>query len=369
MKKASLSKLSKKVLIQESVIFGIIAVFVVQTYFLMQINPNNKTGWFHDYYWIIFGALLVVLLGYFIYGFIRSLKEKRCLPVKFADESIKYGFLLKQLVVRDFKRKYKRSLLGVLWSFLNPLLMMGVQYVVFSTIFGNENIKCYPVYLLIGVVMFAVVNESCGCGLSAITDNASLIKKVSVPSYIFTLSRVIMAFINFALSLIPLIIVMAACKIIPAASMLFFFPVVVLLFFFVFGIALFLSATMVLLKSLLIFFFLGCLVLFSLGVGMFLSALMVFFRDIQFLWGVFNMLWMYGTPIFYDINSIGNPTFQTVIKCNPLYHYLTFIRTAFIDGTCPDIKSLGFCLLFSVIAFALGALVFGKTKKRFSFYV
>lgn len=338
-KDSKLSQVSKKVLLQAGIIFGLVAIFVVQTYFLMQFNENNKTGWFFDFYWVIFGSLLLALFIYLLIGFIRSLKGKNCLAVRLANQSIKYKFLLKQLVIRDFKRKYKRSVLGILWSFLNPLLMMGVQYIVFSTIFGNQEIPFYPVYLLIGVVFFGVVNEACSSGLTGITDNGPLIKKVSVPPHIFTLSRVLMSYINFALSLIPLVIIMIICKVTPTFSLLWFFPITILLFFFVYGIALF------------------------------LSAVMVFFRDIQFIWGVFNMLWMYGTPIFYDVKNIGNATFQTIIKCNPLYHYLTFVRTAFIDGTCPDIKSLGFCVLFALAAFVIGSVVFTTTKKRFSFYV
>lgn len=335
-----MTALTKKVLKQEIISYVLLAAFIVGVYFIMPIgNEHNANSWFHQYYWVFGGSILVLFLIYFVYGIICAIKNRSCIPVKIADKSIKYGFLLKQLVARDFKRKYKRSVLGVLWSLLNPLLMMGVQYLIFSTLFGNDSIKCYPVYLLIGVVVFSFASESCMLGLTAITDNSMLVKKVYVPKYIYPLSRVISSFINFSLSLIPLLIIMACCRIIPAWTMLLFFPVTFLLFVFLYGMALLLSTTM------------------------------VFFRDIQFLWSVFNMVWMYGTPIFYEVNQIGSPAVQTLIKCNPLYHYMAIIRTAFIDGACLDIKSLGFCLLFSFVAFGLGFVFFKKNQDKFAFHV
>lgn len=339
-KRMTLTKLSKKVLKQESIVFVGLVAFALMVYFIMPLgNEHNANSWFFKWFWLIAGVILLATAVYFIICFIFSVKNRSCIPVKVADKTIKYGFLLKQLVARDFKRKYKRSVLGICWSFLNPLLMMGVQYVIFSTLFGNDSIKCYPVYLLIGVIFFSAATESCSTGLSSITDNGMLVKKVYVPKYIYPLSRVISAYINFALSLIPLLIIMACMRIVPNWAMLMFFPVTILLFIFCYGMALILGATM------------------------------VFFRDIQFLWGIFTMLWMYGTPIFYSVDQIRSSAVQTLIKCNPLYHYITIIRATFIDGVCPDIKSLGFCVLFSVVVFVLGYAIFKKSQERFAFHV
>lgn len=119
----------------------------------------------------------------------------------------KYGFLTRQLVSRDFKTKYKRSVLGVGWSILNPLLTMLVHYVVFSTLFSNGT-KNYPVYLLTGIVFFSFFSEAINMGMSSITSNAALIKKVYVPKYIFPVSRVLSSLINLGTSMIPLLAVM-----------------------------------------------------------------------------------------------------------------------------------------------------------------
>ena len=118
----------------------------------------------------------------------------------------KYGFLIRQLVNRDFKTKYKRSVLGAFWSFLNPLLTMLVQYVVFSTIFKSD-IPHYPAYLLIGIVMFNFFNEACAMSLTSIVGNTTLITKVYMPKYIYPLTRVMSSVINLAISLIPMLLV------------------------------------------------------------------------------------------------------------------------------------------------------------------
>lgn len=117
----------------------------------------------------------------------------------------KYKFLIKQLVKRDFKVRYKRSVLGVFWSFLNPLLMMIVQYVVFSQLFKSD-IENYPVYLLSGTVIFNFFNEGVGQSLTSIVGNAPLITKVYLPKYIYPVTRVFSSGINLLMSLIPLII-------------------------------------------------------------------------------------------------------------------------------------------------------------------
>ena len=177
----------------------------------------------------------------------------------------KYRFLIKQLVDRDFKAKYKRSVLGVFWSFLNPLLNMLVQYVVFSNMFKFD-IPNFPVYLLCGNVVFSYFSESCGMALTSIVGNAGLITKVYVPKYIYPLTRIMSSMVNLLISLIPLFAVALISGLVPTKAYLLL-PIPLLL-----------------------------LALFCLGLGMLLAAAMVFFRDIQFLWGVLTTIWMYLTP-------------------------------------------------------------------------
>ena len=244
-----------------------------------------------------------------------------------------FAVALKQLVSRDFKTKYKRSVLGVLWSFLNPLLTMMVQYIVFSTLFKSD-IPNFSVYLLTGIVCFSFFSEATTMSLTSIVGNASLITKVYVPKYIYPLTRVMSSTINFGLSLIPLLFVLIITRT-PIRSAILLLP---------FGV--------------------GCLFALALGVGMLLAAAMVFFRDTQFLWGVVSMLWMYATPIFYP-ESIIPSNFMVIYKMNPLYHIIRFIRIILIDGISPEPKAYALALLVSFVPLLIGATVFKKTQDRF----
>ena len=114
----------------------------------------------------------------------------------FISELLQYRFLIHELVIRDIKKKYRRSVLGVVWSILNPLLMMTVTAMVFSTIF-RFSVENYPLYLLIGQIMFTLYAESTNFAMSSIIENGSLIKKVYIPKYLFPLSRVISSCVNF----------------------------------------------------------------------------------------------------------------------------------------------------------------------------
>ena len=249
----------------------------------------------------------------------------------------KYRFLIRQLVGRDFKTKYKRSVLGVFWSFLNPLLTMAVQYVVFSNLFRFD-VPHYQAYLIIGIVFFNFFSESTNMALSSIIGNAGLITKVYVPKYIYPLTRVLSSLVNLVISLIPLLLVTLISGIVPTKAYL------------------------------LVPFVLVCLAVFSLGIGLLLAALMVFFRDVQFLWGVLTMIWMYATPIFYPA-SILPAKIAWVLDVNPLYYFITFARTCFMDGISPEPIVYVKCFLMAFITLLAGALVFGKSQDRFVLYL
>ena len=325
-----------KLLKIEATILGIIAVFIISFYFILPINnPLNKDTILYKWYWLIFGLSFLVVSLYFAFCYIMAKKDKKTIMYHFANNSLNYDFLLRQLISRDFKTKYKRSVLGVLWSFLNPLLMMAVQYLIFSTIFGNEGIPNYPVYLLIGVVMFQFFNETVAPGLTAITGNASLLNKVPIPKRLFPLSKVFSSSINFAFSLIPLFVVMLICGVRPSFANLLLILDYIFLFVFVYGLTLLLSAAM------------------------------VYFRDVQFLWGVISMLWMYATPIFYDLDAIKIEWVRTAMKFNPMYHYITFARICLRDGACPDLMCFLYCIICSVAMFAIGMFVFKRKEKDF----
>ena len=293
--------------------------------------------WTGLHYWEFAAAFGLLLAAYLFWSYKRWQKGKPSALVKAVVAVQKYRFLIKQLVDRDFKAKYKRSVLGVFWSFLNPLLNMAVQYVVFSNLFRFA-IRYFPVYLLCGNVIFTYFSESCGMALTSIVGNASLITKVYVPKYIYPLTRILSSLINLLISMIPLIVVALISGLLPAPAY------ALSLYAFV------------------------CLTLFCLGLGMLLSAAMVFFRDIQFLWGVLTTIWMYLTPIFYPVSALPEAA-QRIVMMNPLYYYVTFVRTCIIDGVSPEPTMYAQCLLYAIAALVVGAWVFKRNQDKFVLYL
>lgn len=289
--------------------------------------------WFGTFYWYFALGIGLLLAGYCVYLCRMTQQGRSSLGLRVISAFQRYGYLMRQLVARDFKTKYKRSMLGVLWSFLNPLLTMMVQYIVFSTLFKSD-IPNFPLYLLSGIVCFNFFSEATTMGLQSIVGNAALITKVYVPKYIYPVSRVFSSTINLLLSLIPLLAVML------------------------------LTGTSVRPAILLLPFGLICLMAFCIGMAFILSTLMVFFRDTQFLWGVLSMLWMYMTPIFYP-ESIIPDRYMMLYKCNPLYHIIRFIRIVLIDGISPEPKGYALCLIVSFVPLVLGAIIFKKNQDKF----
>lgn len=285
---------------------------------------------------LIFIGLLIIC---FVLGFeLYNIKYKNKSYIFCYVEAIKkYNFLIKQLVTRDFKTRYKRSVLGVLWSLLNPLLTMLVQYIVFSTMF-KSSIQYYHIYLLIGVVTFNFFSEACNMCLMSIIGNTNLITKVYLPKYVYPLSKVLSSSVNFLISLIPL-----------------------LLFVLITGLPIKRSFLLIIIPLLF-------LLVFSYGIGMLLASSMVFFRDTQFLWGVFSMLWMYATPLFYPV-SILSEFMQKLIEFNPLYHFILCIRTCIINGVSPDPREYYICAFSALIAILIGGYVFKKSQDKFIYYL
>ena len=289
--------------------------------------------WTGLHYWQFVSVFGLFLLMATIVVWRRYQNGRHSYVINAITAVTKYRFLIRQLVLRDFKAKYKRSVLGIFWSFLNPLFTMVVQYAVFSNLFRFD-IPYYPVYLIAGIVLFNFFSESTNMALGSIVGNAGLITKVYMPKYIYPLTRVLSSMVNLLISLIPLLIVTLVSGI-PFTKAYLLIP-----------------------------FVLVCLMLFSLGIGLLLAAAMVFFRDIQFLWGVFSMIWMYLTPIFYPASIL--PDHMTwVLKANPLYHFIAFIRTCVITGISPEPIVYVQCLLMSLGTLAAGALIFYKTQDRF----
>lgn len=292
--------------------------------------------WTGIHYWsFVFVGLLLLLI--FLAQVRRREKRGHSYVVNALIAVQKYRFLIRQLVSRDFKAKYKRSVLGMFWSFLNPLLTMLVQYMVFSTIFKSD-ISNYPAYLLIGLVSFNFFSEASGMALNSILGNAGLITKVYMPKYIYPLTRVMSSGVNLVISLIPMVLV---CII---------------------------TGVQFKRAAVLSFYFLVCIIIFSLGIGLLLASAMVFFRDTQFLWGVLSMIWMYMTPIFYP-ETILPENFRFILQINPLYHFIKYERMCILDGISPEPVVYVQCLVMALAILLAGAMVFRRSQDKFVLYL
>ncbi len=304
---------------------------------------------------LVFYLPFVALAGGLLFFYTRLLqkngeKGRRVIGAGFFETIHKYRFLIEQLVTRDFKIKYKRSVLGVFWSFLNPLLMMIVQYIVFSHLLNiRGGVAHYAIYLLCGIVMWNGFNDCSMQSMRSITGNSALITKVYVPKYIYPVTKVFSASVNVLLSMIPLLLVTLVYG-------LFSTP------------RLFLKPSVFLLPFGLLF-----LLVFCIGMGFLLSSLMVFFHDIEFLWTVLSTAWMYATPIIYSLSMFegkeGVQWIVTLMKFNPLYHYISFVRTIILEGTSPAFSEYLICAAFSAAMFAIGITVFKKCQDKFILYL
>lgn len=249
----------------------------------------------------------------------------------------KYKPLIRELVSRDLKVKYRRSFLGYIWSILNPLLMMLLQSLIFSYMF-RSNIQNFPLYLICGNTLFTFFNESCNMGLTSIIYNGSLIKKVYIPKFIFPLSRVVSSFVTMSFSLAAVLLVMVITR-----SPFYW--------------------TILLCWVPLVFLF-----MFSCGMAMLLSSLTVYFRDMQHLFSILLMGWMYATPLFYPLEQL--PLYmQSLLKLNPLYHYINMFRNLVMYGNIPGPNTWFACIFSAVVAMVLGLAVFRKLQRNFILYI
>lgn len=265
-----------------------------------------------------------------------------------------YWDLLVLLVQRDLKLKYRRSFLGYLWSVLNPLLSMLVMWYVFSEIFDRRSIANFPVYLICGNILFSFMREATTQAMGSVIGNASLLKKAYVPKYIFTLSKVTSSMVNFVLSLGALLIVMIFTKVqFRWENLMIVVPILELY-------------------------------VFCVGLGLFLAALTVFFRDVQNVWSVVTLAWMYLTPIFYSLDSFNESKVEDVVQMsargllirrfNPMYMYIQqfryFIMQHYIEGIEVPVMTLMWRGgLVAVIMLVIGLITFNATKNKFILYI
>lgn len=249
----------------------------------------------------------------------------------------KYKDLLINLVSRDIKVRYRKSFLGMLWTVLNPLLMMIVMTIVFSTLF-KSSIEYFPIYFLAGNLIFTLNSEITNNCTYAIIGNAPLLKKVYIPKYLFPLSKAGCALVNLGFSLIAMFLVMIILQV-PFLPTILLLPIPV---FYTF--------------------------LFSVGLGLFLSAVTVYFRDIAYFYSVALIAWNYFTPVFYPVEIL--PEFaMSLMNFNPLYHYIDYMRNLILHGVVPGIPENLVCLTAGIISMLIGTYVFYKKQDNFILYI
>lgn len=252
---------------------------------------------------------------------------------------IKYKDLMGELVSRDLKLKYRRSILGYLWSILNPLFIMIIMTIVFSHMFKRGNIPNYPVYLISGQVLFNFMNLSTKSAIQSINGSASLLKKTYVPKYVFTVSKITSGLVDCIFSLGALLIVM----IFAGGSFswhLLLFPLILAQEF-----------------------------IFNLGLGMFLAASNVFFRDILYIYNAITTAWLYLTPIFYPIEFLPETLRWFVVHLNPMYAYITQLRCLTLYNCMPDLSMVIYGCVDAVLMLIIGIWIFLKTQDKFILYI
>ncbi len=248
-----------------------------------------------------------------------------------------YRFLFTELVKRDFTKKYKRTILGMAWSILSPLMNLLIMWLVFSHFFGN-NVNHYTIYLFAGQIVFTFFTDATNLGMSALVGNAGIFTKVNIPKYLFLFSQNVSALINFGLTL---------------------------LIFFAFTAADHIPFTW---KFLLLLYPIICLVVFNVGLGLILSALYVFFRDMQYLWGILTQLIMWMSAIFYSIDTYSQ-TARNLFLLNPVYLYIRYFRKIVIDGTIPTPQFHALAAAYALLAFGVGAWMYKRYNHEFLYYV
>jgi len=249
----------------------------------------------------------------------------------------RYWTFLTAVVKRDIKRKYYRSSLGLLWTVLHPCLITAVFYVVFTMLFSGA-LPNFPIYLLTGQMLFQFNADATSVSLSAMSRNVGIINKINIPKYMFCISDITVSFINMLFTFIPLIVLVLISGV-GISRLWFLIPGVLLL-----------------------------QVMFTLGLSLTLAAYGVFFKDLHHLYGIFVMMWMFLSAIFYPI-SIVDPQFMFIWEMNPMIHYITILRDIIWLGVLPQVSSVGVAFIYGALMLAFGCVVFNENQDRFFLYV
>lgn len=242
-------------------------------------------------------------------------------------------FLLEEIVKKNFSSKYKDSVIGIFWSVLRPLLTMILLTIIFSTIFGKAIVN-YPVYFLSARSVFEFFSASTNTAMRSLKSNKNILTRTAAPKYIFVVGSVISEILNLGIKLIILVFVMIA------TNAPFHFETIPL------AIIPILTLTVMVI-----------------GMGFVLSIVCVYYTDIQHLWGVVMMMFMYGSALFYPMEIIPEP-YHSFMVLNPLYWIITQFRSFAIYGVMPDMLNMFNAIVLALIVFVFGLIVFKKYEKK-----
>jgi ABC-2 type transport system permease protein len=252
-------------------------------------------------------------------------------------ELYQYRDLIRALVARDLKVRYRRSAIGFLWTMLHPLMMMLVLTFVFSHLF-RSNLPNFPVYALAGIVFWNFFSQAVVASMNSLRGNARLLTRLPVPKAVFPVATVLAGVVNLVCALVPLLLIMVATGH-PLRPSLALLPVAIVLA--------------------------ACL---TLGVGLLLSPLAAFFTDTVEIVTILLTVLMYLTPVFYPVTIVPEDL-RWVVEANPMHWVLDVFRLPIYDGVLPGVPTFALATIMAMLVLSIGAATFRATSHRIALYV
>lgn len=249
----------------------------------------------------------------------------------------RYRDLILQLIRKDIVARYKRSVLGVAWTMLQPLGMMIILSVVFSTLFSQ--VKGYPAYILSGLIAWTFFSQATSAMMTQIVWGGALLRQIYLPRTSFAVSSIGTGLTNLGISFIPLVFIVLIIGL-PIRWSILFVPISMLL--------------------------LGA---FALGVGLIVSTMSIYFPDVSDMYSLVLTGWMYLTPIVYPETLIPEAYRYWFFHLNPMYYYVKIFRAPIFEGVVPDGSILLVATLISAITLTIGWLFFSKRSDEFAYHL
>jgi len=262
---------------------------------------------------------------------------KRSKALEELVEAYRYRHLIAQLVRRDVLTRYKRSVLGVAWTMLNPLGMMLVLTIAFSQIFGGT--RAYPAYVLSGLIAWNFFSQTTTAGINQMVWGGGLLSRIYIPRTVFVLSSIGTGIVNLLLSMVPLILVLVITGT-PIRVTILFLPVSII-----------------------------SLAAFSLGIALLISTWAIYYYDVAEMYQIALTAWMYLTPIIYPERIIPEPLRVWLFTLNPMYHMVSLFRAPLYEGALPTLEATLAGLGIGIIVLAIGWIFFSKRSDEFAYRV